>query len=74
MSTTFRKTKRLGNLNRRESYAGRVVHGLDHVVDQAAQILVDALDLLTDETQFGVGQNDDRFEGHAGLFEGERVD
>ena len=28
-----------------EPDARRVVHGLDHVVDQAAQIVVDALDL-----------------------------
>jgi len=32
------------------------------------QIMIDALDLLADETQFGFGQNDDRSEGHAGLF------
>jgi hypothetical protein len=47
------------------------MHGLDHVVDQAAQIIVDTLDRLADETQLWIGQNDDRFEGHAGLFAGE---
>ncbi len=65
------KTDRFGDLNGRESDARRVVHGLDHVIDQAAQIIVDALDLFTDEAQLRVGQNDDRSEGHAGLFAGE---
>ena len=65
------KTDGFGDLDCRQSYARRVMHGLDHVVDQAAQIIIHALDLLTDEAQFGIGQNDDRFEGHAGLFEGE---
>jgi hypothetical protein len=65
------KTDGLGDLNGRESHARRVMHGLDHVVDQAAQIIVDTLDRLADETQLWIGQNDDRFEGHAGLFAGE---
>src|ERR1700677_5266488 len=65
------KTDGVGGLNGSEAHALRVVHGFDHVVDQLAQIVVDAFDLLADETQFGIGQNDDRFEGHAGLFAGE---
>src|ERR1700677_4764252 len=65
------KTDWLGDLNGRESHAWRVVHGFDHIVDQLAQTIVDAFDCLADETQLGVGQNDDRFEGHAGLFAGE---
>ena len=65
------KTDGFGDLDRRESHARRIMHGFDHVVDQLAQIVVDALDLFADETQLGVGQSDDRSEGHAGLFAGE---
>jgi hypothetical protein len=60
---------RLGDLDRRQADAGRFMHGLDHVVDQAAQRIVDRFDLPADEAQLGVGQNDDRSLGHeAGLF------
>ncbi len=47
---------------------GRLVHGLQHVVDHAVERVVDALDRLGDEAQLGIGQRDDVAEGHGQTF------
>jgi hypothetical protein len=43
------------DLDRRESDAGGVVHGLEHVVDEPAQRVVDMLDRLRAAAQTGSG-------------------
>src|SRR5271165_3619077 len=57
---------RLGDLDRREPDARRVVHRLDHVVDEPRQRRVDTLDRLADQAELGVGQGDDVTKGHEG--------
>src|SRR3954464_4194182 len=52
------------DLNRREPDAGRVVHGLEHVVGKLSYLRRDLLDRLGDQTQLLVGQDDDFSEGH----------
>ena len=47
-----------------ETDAGRVVHGLQHVVHEAAEIVVDALHRRTLQAQLAVGQGDDVELGH----------
>src|SRR3954449_5416140 len=56
--------QRLRDLDRREPDAGRVVHGLEHVVGKLADLRRDLLDRLGDQTQLLVGQDDDFSEGH----------
>ena len=48
--------------------AGRVVHGLEHVVDQLAEVGVDALDRLGNEPQPLVGKLDDLAHRHGRRF------
>ena len=55
---------RLGELDRGEADAGRLVHCLDHVIHQLAQLVVDALDRRADEAQLRIGQSDDGAQGH----------
>ena len=55
---------RHADLNRRQSDAGRIIHGLDHVLDKAREFLVDALHRLALLAQNRVGQIDDRLDAH----------
>ena len=52
------------DLDRRQSDAGGVVHGLQHVVEDATDLVVHDGDRLGDELQAGVGQGDDVEFGH----------
>src|SRR3984957_8334123 len=52
------------DLNRGETDSRRVMHGLDHLVHQLAQGVVDGLYRLARLAQPRVGQNDDRTNGH----------
>ena len=57
---------RHADLDRRQPDAGRVVHGLEHVLDQRADLGVDLLDRLGDEPQPLVGQDEDVAQRHGG--------
>ncbi len=56
---------RLAHLDRGQADAGGRVHGLQHVVHQGAQCVVDALHVLGDELQLGVGNGQDIAQRHA---------
>ena len=60
--------QRLRDLDRRKPDAGRVVHGLEHVVGKLADLRRDLLDRLGDQPQLLVGQDDDFSDGHGGRF------
>ena len=51
--------QRLGDLDRGEPDAGRVVHGLEHVVGELADLRRDLFDRLGDQPQLLVRQDDD---------------
>ena len=51
--------KRLRDLDRGKPDPGRVVHGLEHVVGELADLRRDLLDRLGDEPQLLVRQDDD---------------
>ena len=52
------------DLDRREPDARRVVHGLDHVVHQLAQIVVDPLDGFGLDLEARIGRDDDGQDRH----------
>ncbi len=52
--------------------AGRVVHGLEHVLDQLADVRGDLLHRFGDQPQSLVGQNDDFAQRHGGRCKGSR--
>ena len=54
------------DLRGREADAGRVVHGLEHILDQHSHLLVDSLDRLGDDAKLLVGQEKDGANGHTG--------
>jgi hypothetical protein len=49
-----------------EADAGRLVHGLEHVLDQEPQLRVDLLRRFGDQPQPLVGQDDDVAQRHGG--------
>ena len=51
--------KRLRDLDRRQPDAGRVVHGLEHVVGELADLRRHLLDGFGDQPQLLVRQDDD---------------
>ena len=59
--------ERLGDLDRSEPDAGRVVHGLEHVVDQLPDLRRDLVDRFGHEPEPPVRQDDDFLEGHAAI-------
>ena len=60
--------QRLGDLDRRKPDAGRVIHGLEHVVGELADLRRDFFDRLGDQPQLLVRQDDDFSNGHGGRF------
>jgi hypothetical protein len=55
---------RLADLDRRQAYARRVVHRLQHVVDEPAQAVVEALDGFGDLAKHWIGQDYEGSDGH----------
>jgi hypothetical protein len=43
---------------------GRVIHGLEHVVDEALEFRVNTLHRQALLAQDGIGQQDERLDGH----------
>ena len=60
--------KRLRDLDRRQPDAGRVVHGLEHVVGKLADLRRHLLDGFGDQPELLVRQDDDFSEGHSARF------
>ena len=56
--------QRLRDLDRRQPDAGRVIHGLEHVVGELADLRRHLLDGFGDEPQLLVRQDDDFSECH----------
>ena len=58
----------LRDLDRRQPDAGRVVHGLEHVVGELADLRRHLLDGFGDQPELLVRQDDDFSEGHSARF------
>ena len=53
-----------GDLDRREADAGRLVHGLQHVVEQTPHLRVDTVDRFGNLSQQRIRKRDDGQNGH----------